>query len=467
MLNPFFTQGTGNEQGLIQDLINEQLKMYGIEVFYLPRKIINSGGALRDAIYSKFNNAFPIEAYLVNYEGFDNNSIMMSKFGVRIQDEMNLIISKERFDIYIAALMQTSDGFESYARPLEGDLIYVPLSDSLMEIKYVENRKPFFQLQKNYVYDLRCELFEFEDEDISTGIPEVDNQLKDIGYQAELTLSGLGITATAYSDVVYGGIQYIDVISGGYRYTTPPSIVIDSPLQPPVVGPGSITARAVGILTQARGLTSTKSLYKIYLDNPGSGYDPESPPSISLFGGNGYGASVKVGVNTFGSVGVVTLTYSGTGYSAEPTVTFSSPPGSGTTATARAFLNASGGISTIRIVNAGYGYTQAPTITISAGSTVATGNYISGETIIGSISGASAIVKNWNSLTGKLKVSGLGTDFVNGDVVVGQKSNATYMVRIAETYEEQTNYSYNDNDIIEQESDEIVDFTEINPFGEV
>ena len=197
MLNPFFIQGTSGEQGLVQDLINEQLKMYGIEVYFLPRKILNKGGVMRDAIYSKFDNAFPIEAYLVNYEGFDNNSVLMSKFGVRIQDEMNLIISKERFDDYIAALMQTTDGFASYSRPLEGDLIYIPLSDSLMEIKYVENRKPFYQLQKNYVYDLRCELFEYEDEEIYTGNPEVDYKLKDIGNCEELNLSCLEITTTA------------------------------------------------------------------------------------------------------------------------------------------------------------------------------------------------------------------------------------------------------------------------------
>ena len=92
MLNPFFIQGTNTEQSLVQDLINEQLKMYGIEIYYLPRQILSKGKVIKDVLYSKFNNAFPIEAYLVNYEGFDNNSILMSKFGVRITDEMTLII---------------------------------------------------------------------------------------------------------------------------------------------------------------------------------------------------------------------------------------------------------------------------------------------------------------------------------------------------------------------------------------
>ena len=458
MLNPFFIQGTSGEQGLVQDLINEQLKMYGIEVYFLPRKILNKGGVMRDAIYSKFDNAFPIEAYLVNYEGFDNNSVLMSKFGVRIQDEMNLIISKERFDDYIAALMQTTDGFASYSRPLEGDLIYIPLSDSLMEIKYVENRKPFYQLQKNYVYDLRCELFEYEDEEISTGNPEVDYQLKDIGYGAELTLSGLGITATAYTGLVVGGVQYVDILNGGYRYSSAPNLVVDSPTS----GYRSII---VGVMTQSRGLTAAKSLDKIYIENPGYGYTQS--PSVSFYGGNGYGASLKVAISTSGSVGMVTMTYGGTGYTTEPTVTFSAPEvAAGTTATARAFLDANGGISTVRIINAGSGYLSNPTITISAGSTIASGNFIVGENVSGSISGAFGIVKNWNSDTKVLKVTGLGTDFVDGDIVVGAASSAIYTLRVFKDYELQEP-AYEFNDLIEQEADQIVDFTEINPFGEV
>ena len=459
MLNPFFIQGTSGEQGLIQDLINEQLKMYGIEVYYLPRKIISKGLVIKDALYSKFNNAFPIEAYLVNYEGFDNNSILMSKFGVRITDEMNLIISKERFDTYIASLLQnSSDGFENYTRPLEGDLIYIPLSDSLMEIKYVENRKPFFQLQKNYVYDLRCELFEYEDEEITTGVPEVDYALKDIGYGAVLTLSGLGITATAYTGLVQGGIQYANVISGGYRFNSTPSIVVDAPTS-------GQRGQLAGVMTQARGLTATKSLDKVYIDNPGFGYT--TVPSVSFFGGNGYGSSIDVGISTnLSSIGIVTLTYIGAGYTSEPTVTFSSPVSGGTTATARAFLNASGGISTIRIVNAGAGYSASPTITISAGSTVASGNYIVGEKVSGSLSGAIGIVKNWSSSTKQLKVSGMGTDFVPGDIVVGAASSAIYIIGGYKVYELQEP-SYDNNDEIEEEADEIIDFTEINPFGEV
>jgi len=458
MLNPFFIQGTLGEQNLIQDLINEQLKMYGIEVYYMPRQIISKGKVIKDVIFSKFKSAFPIEAYLVNYDGFDNNSIMMSKFGVKINDEMTLIISKERFDTYIIELTKLIDGIENSTRPNEGDLIYVPLSDSLMEIKFVENRKPFYQLQKNYVYELRCELYEFEDDEISTGLPELDSKLSDIGYGAVLTLSGFGITATAYTGIVSGGIQNVNIISGGYRYSASPTLVVSSPLS-------GIKARVVGIVSSARRLTSGKSLDKVYIENSGSGYIYQKPPLVTFFGGGGYGANVRVGIATSGSIGIVTLSYPGTGYTRPPIVTFSSPVSGGTTAIAEAFLNASGGISTIRIVNSGVGYTQPPIVTISAGSTVASGNYIFGEQVIASISGSIAIVKDWDAATKQLKVSGMGTDFVIGDVVVGAASSARYTISEYQTYDLQQDYDDADN--IEDEADKIIDFTELNPFGEV
>lgn len=455
MLNPFFINGTNTEQNLVQDLINEQLKMYGIEVYYMPRQIFSEGKVIRDVIFSKFKNAFPIEAYLLNYEGFDQNSVLMSKFGVKVTDEMTLIISKERFEVYISEIMKSIPNIKNSLRPNEGDLIYVPLSDSLMEIKFVENRRPFFQLQKNYVYELRCELYEIEDDNVTTGISDIDSQFKEIGYNATLTLSGIGVTATAITSLVNGSIQKIDVIDEGYGYTSSPRIIISSP-----TGIGT-QASAVGIMSGSISLLSKLGLNKVYIENPGYGYT--STPTVSFFGGGGYGSSVKVSISTVGSIGIITLTNSGQGYVHPPTVTISSPA-IGTTATAEAFLNSSGGISTIRITNAGTGYTSNPTITISAGSTVSSGNFVFGETILGSISGASGIVEIWNPETKQLKVSGVSTDFVIGDLIIGSNSSSYFLQK----YETPSlEGSYNQNDEIEEESDKILDFTEENPFGEV
>jgi hypothetical protein len=461
MLNPFFLQGTSSEQGLVQDLINEQLKMYGIEVYYMPREIITEGKVIKEVLYSTFTNQFPIEAYLASYEGFDSNSILMSKFGVRITDEMNLIISKERFETYIGELMKQIPDVKNALRPNEGDLIYIPLSESFMEIKYVENRKPFYQLQKNYVYELRCELFEIEDENIVMNVSDpviAGKEPKALGYESELQLSGIGVTATASTTFVSGGVQTISTINGGYRYSTTPSINVSSPLS-------GTKARVVGIMTSKSALLTSKSVHKIYIEDPGTGYNYSKPPLVTFSGGGGYNASATVGIATSGSIGPISLTNAGQGYVTEPTVTISGPVSGGTTATARAFLNSSGGISTVRIINAGYGYTTAPNITISAGSTVSNGNYIFGETVTGSISGATGLVKDWDAETKILKVSGFGTAFVTGDVVVGAASTATYIIKDSGDFVSAPPYDSSDD--IQEEFDGIVEFTEVNPFGEV
>lgn len=458
MLNSFFLQGSNAEQSLIQDLVNEQLKIYGIEVYYMPRAIISEGKVIRDVIYSKFKNAFPIEAYLMNYEGFDQNSVLMSKFGVRVTDEMTLVISKERFELYISELMKSIPNVKNYLRPNEGDLIYVPLSDSLMEIKYVENRRPFYQLQKNYVYELRCEVYELEDDEILTGVGAIDNTLNESGYGAKITVASIGTTATAYTTLVDGGIQKIDIINGGYRYSSTPSIVVSAPNS-------GTQARVVGIMSSYRGLSNSKSVSKIYIEDPGSNYNSQTPPTISFFGGGGYNASANVSIASSGSIGPIVLTNSGQGYYEKPTVTIQPPVGNGVTAIAEAFLNSSGGISTIRIINAGYGYTTSPTITISAGSSVSSGNFILGEKVTGSVSNAEGIVKSWKPDLKELVVTGMGTDFYIGDTIIGSSSNSMYKIRL---YESSSLLNvYDNNDQIEEESDEIIDFSEENPFGDV
>lgn len=457
MLNPFFLQGSSTEQGLVQDLINEQLRMYGIEVYYMPREIFSEGKVIRDVINSKFNNAFPIEAYLMNYEGFDANSVMMSKFGVKITDEMNLIISKERFELYISQLIKDIPNIKNSLRPNEGDLIYVPLSDSLMEIKFVENRKPFYQLQKNYVYELRCEVYEMDDSEINTGIADVDELVKDFGFNASLVLSGIGSTAVAYTSLVDGAIYKVDIINGGYGFTSTPKIIVSDPIS-------GTTAKVSGVMTSSRSLLNKLSLDEIYIEDPGSGYTSNDKVILSFFGGGGYNITVSPKVATTGSIGVVTISSGGYGYANTPIVNFSSP-GTGVTATGYAVLNASGSISQIRITNAGYGYTIPPTITIGAGSTVANGNFIFGEEVVGSISGAIGIVKNWNSPLKNLEVTGTGKDFIVGETIVGSTSSATYIIKEYTTFENQT--EYNNNDVIEEEADKIIDFSEINPFGDV
>ena len=178
MLNQFFQQGSKGEQGLLQDLINEQLKMYGVEVYYLPRKYMTINPIPREVVESKFDNAWPIEAYVQNYEGYSDPTTILSKFGLQSLQELNIIISKERWELYIEPLIKNQEFIKESARPLEGDLIWFPFDDRLFEIKFVEHQKPWFQLKENYVYELRCELFRYEDEKIDTGIEDIDDNIE-------------------------------------------------------------------------------------------------------------------------------------------------------------------------------------------------------------------------------------------------------------------------------------------------
>ena len=163
-LNPFFLQGTSSEQQLVQDLINEQLRTFGVEVTYIPRKFVNVKSIIQEVQASKFDDNFSIEAYVNNYDGYGGTGDVLTKFGMSLRDEVTLTISKERFEDFIAPFMSADDYLLS-SRPREGDLIFFPLGQRLFEVKFVEHENPFYQLGKNYVYELKCELFL---DDIST-----------------------------------------------------------------------------------------------------------------------------------------------------------------------------------------------------------------------------------------------------------------------------------------------------------
>ena len=332
-LNPFFTQGTSTEQGLLQSLVNEQLKMYGVEVHYLPREYITSKSIIREVIQSSFNNAYPIEAYVENFEGYNDNTTLLSKFGIQSTQEITLIVSKERYENFISPLVANVSNTKISSRPKEGDLIYFPLGDRLFEIKFVEHEKPFYQLQKNYVYELRCELFRYEDEIIDTGISQIDDTLVGsdsdgisesglstiLGGTLTMTLVGTATTATAISGLVNGGIRSITLTNQGAFYPTAPTVAISS-------------APSSGITGVATVIMDRDAISKIYQTNSGAGYI--SAPLIEFISSTGLGAKATVGIATTGGVGVTTITAGGGGYMLTPTVTFSTPKHVGAAATA-------------------------------------------------------------------------------------------------------------------------------------
>jgi len=471
-LNPFFLQGTREEQSLIQDLVNEQLRMYGIEVYYIPRKYITTKTIIKEVIESEFDNAYPIEAYLNNYEGYSDNTQLLSKFGIQSTNEISLIISQERFKEYITPLIKNLDNIRLSTRPKEGDLVYFPLGDRLFEIKFVEHEKPFYQLQKNYVYELQCELFRYEDELIDTGIDEIDDTLIGnetdglspdgistiLGITQTLTLIGTGATATATASIVDGGIQFITVTNRGGGYSSIPTVGISSA---PAGGlTGIATARMIGGINVCN-LNVNPQLRSVQsVDVVNSGYGYTTTPLVRFIGGGGSGAAATASIGD-GVVGIVTLTSSGSGYTTSPTITFTGI--SSVSAAATAVVSAAGTITAINITNSGLGYTEAPTITISDPNLGSTGNFTFNELVTGSSSGTTGRVRTWNPTKNILEVSNITGTFVVGENIVGSTSGASHALLNVDT--NPTDDGFADNFEIQTEANGILDFTEHNPFG--
>jgi len=187
--NQYFRQGARSEQLLYEDLIIESLKMYGQDVYYIPREIVNIDEIFRDTDYSRFDDAYKIEMYIENVDGFDGEGDLFTKFGVEIRDQATFVVSRRRWKSIIGQYENDPDNPEKqYYRPHEGDLIFLPLSGSIFQIMKVFDESPFYQLKNLPVFRLTCELFEYSGEDFDTNILEIDNVEK-FGYQYQLTFN--------------------------------------------------------------------------------------------------------------------------------------------------------------------------------------------------------------------------------------------------------------------------------------
>ena len=166
------TSGTTNEQRLVEDLIIESLKIYGHDTYYLPRTLVNKDTIFDEDELSKFTQAYPVEMYLDNVNGYEGQGDIFTRFGLEVRDQATFVMAKRRWE----DMVQTSGGtFTQTTRPSEGDLIYFEKTKSIFEIKYVDFQNPFYQLNQIYVYRLVCELFEYSSEDLDTGITTIDS----------------------------------------------------------------------------------------------------------------------------------------------------------------------------------------------------------------------------------------------------------------------------------------------------
>ena len=438
--NVFFTHGTRNEQFLQQNLVEEYIKMFGMDILYIPRQLIAKDNVFNEEVVSQFDDSYLIEAYLENFDGFQGGGDLLTKFGIRQTDEITMVISQQRFSDLISQFLLLDQDIEVGERPQEGDLIYFPLSANYFEIKFVEHEEPFYQLGKNYTYKLKAELFEYSDEqgEFFAG----DDELIDTGYTVQyyyLVSPGESASATPLldGDVVSQGV----VTTNGSKYNFTPAVT--------VTGDGTgATAHAEMIVVNVGGsvpmtpavldpTVKDGKMVGLKILNGGAGYDVSR--SIIDFTDPSSSGTKPVVIPTFDSNGTlikVEITNEGSGYDS---------------------------VERIVIDSEGSGYTTAA-FDIESVPAGLSGEFTDGETVTGGTTGGTALIADWNKSEGWLKLKSPTDDFVIGELLVGNTSGASITIHSYDAMAT-TDTKYSESVTFETLADDIIDFSEGNPFG--
>ena len=168
------------EQTLIEDLVIESIRIYGIDVWYLPRTLVAKDDLLNEDDLSAFNEAYLVEMYIKSVDGFEGEGDFLSKFGLQIRDSVTMTIAQRVYELEVGLNTEIN-------RPREGDLIYLPLNRKFFEIQHVEHEAIFYQLGSLQTYDLRAELFEYSGEKFATGQDFLDNVFEPINTWQDST----------------------------------------------------------------------------------------------------------------------------------------------------------------------------------------------------------------------------------------------------------------------------------------
>ena len=461
MKKVYFPQhgGVATEQNLVQDLVDEQIKLFGSDVFYIPRVHLKDK-TLGEVIQSEFNQSYMIEMFLVNVEGFGAGAEFVSKFGLRITDEISFVVSRRRWEQSAnPALNLAVDG-----RPNEGDLIYFPLTEDLYEIKYVERENPFFQLGKQYFYQLTAEIYEQGADKFDTGIDDIDDVEREFSNITTLNV-GLTTRETATGTVVVdtnGNIASATLTSGGTGYNKAPSVTVNPS--------GNASG---GYITTS---ISDGGVVSLLVEQGGTGYDPNNPPTITIdtppeavqFISDEHvvigGFTQQGGGRTWTSSNkVITVTAIG-GF--DPTFATTTQKKyfywkfedkrisyvytfNGTTATTTP------GFFYYDSANVKYIINAWEETTTSGGQAI----------MYDLISSTIAEVADWNGVTNTLEVMNRTGNFIDGDMIRGVESNAIYTLGDFSTIDNEST-EWDQNAAIEEGADDIIDWGEVNPFGE-
>lgn len=198
---------SSQEQQLIEDLVIESIKIYGVDTWYMPRTLGAKDDLLNEDDLPIFNDAYMIEMYVKSVDGFEGEGDFLSKFGLQIRDSMTLTVAQRIFNQEVAA-----NDTQVTVRPREGDLIYFPLNDKIFEVMHVEHEAVFYQLGSLQMYDLRCELFEFSNERFNTGYEFID-----LKWNALRTTSNTAIA----------NVETVDTLADNFTIETEADAILD------------------------------------------------------------------------------------------------------------------------------------------------------------------------------------------------------------------------------------------------
>ena len=440
----------------MQNLVNEQIRMYGIDVYYIPRTFIRDATIMREITSSSFRSYFVLEAYLENFDGYGGQGDLMSKFGIQVKDEVTLTISRDRYENYIAPFLnsrmlylmdspQDDGSMMTIQRPKEGDLIYFPLGRRLFEIKFVEHEKPFYQLGKGYIYELQCELFEYEDEVLETSIDEIDSTLLSKGYVTTINLVPISNRAIVTPRTGTGYITELTIFNEGNGYQSPPSIAID----PPAVG---TDPNVVALLTRPDSSTPEPAIKQIVVFNSGSGY--VEPPNVVAVGGGGNGSIIRAGINSL-SDGIIdfVVEHKGAGYPEDVDVIVYDDDNN-IVAQGRGLSDGDQIVSAI-ITNPGTDLPESLNTVVEKPADEGEGIFVYNEIVVGQQSGMRARVRGWDQPNYQLHVTNLdptqkSINFQAGETIVGETSGAKYSLKSFADEQTTADY-YSDNDNIGEE----------------
>ena len=197
--------GSAQEQTFIENLIVESIEIYGQDIYYMPRTYVNRDTILGEVENSRFAQALQVRAYVNNVEGWEGQGELLSKFGVRIEDKTTFVFSREKF----TSAVDDNAVLNVEGRPNEGDLIWFPATKHLFEIQFVEAERPFYQLGKGFVWECQCELFQYSDEALDTGVAEIDGIEAAFANAITVNFAAGGTGTFTVGEVVAGGTSNV------------------------------------------------------------------------------------------------------------------------------------------------------------------------------------------------------------------------------------------------------------------